>query len=52
MIREDYLPSCGYRIYQDPAEFTFTTDSVFLAHFPHIVTKARALVLWLKHWQS
>lgn len=45
MIREDYLPSCGYRIYQDPAEFTFTTDSVFLAHFPHVVTKARALEL-------
>ena len=44
-IREDYLPGCGYRIYQDPAEFTFTTDSVFLAHFPHLANKARVLEL-------
>ena len=44
-IREDYLPGCGYKIYQDPAEFTFTTDSVFLAHFPHLANKARALEL-------
>lgn len=44
-IREDYLPGCGYKIYQDPAEFTFTTDSVFLAHFPHVANKAKVLEL-------
>ena len=43
--REDYLPGCGCKIYQDPAEFTFTTDSVFLAHFPHLANKAKALEL-------
>ena len=44
-IREDYLPGCGYKIYQDPAEFTFTTDSVFLAHFPHLANNAKVLEL-------
>ena len=44
-IREDYLPGCGYKIYQDPAEFTFTTDSIFLAHFPHMANKAKVLEL-------
>ena len=44
-IREDYLPGCGYKIYQDPAEFTFTTDSVFLAHFSHLANKAKVLEL-------
>jgi tRNA1(Val) A37 N6-methylase TrmN6 len=44
-IREDYLPGCGLKIFQDPAEFTFTTDAVLLAHFPHLVTKARVLEL-------
>ena len=44
-IREDYLPGCGYKIYQDPAEFTFTTDSIFLAHFPHMANKAKGLEL-------
>ena len=44
-IREDYLPGCGYKIYQDPAEFTFTSDSVFLAHFPHLAKKAKVLEL-------
>ncbi|MBQ6912884.1 MAG: methyltransferase domain-containing protein, partial [Acidaminococcaceae bacterium] len=44
-IREDYLPGCGYKIYQDPAEFTFTTNSVFLAHFPHLANKAKVLEL-------
>ena len=44
-LREDYLPGCGYKIYQDPGEFTFTTDAVLLAHFPHLVTKARVLEL-------
>jgi tRNA1(Val) A37 N6-methylase TrmN6 len=44
-IREDYLPGCGYKIYQDPTEFTFTTDSVFLAHFPLLANKAKVLEL-------
>lgn len=44
-LRLDYLPASEYRIYQDPQEFTFTTDSVFLGNFPHIVTKAKALEL-------
>ena len=44
-IREDYLPGCSYKIYQDPAEFTFTTDSVFLAHFPLLANKAKVLEL-------
>ena len=44
-IREDFLPGCGYKIYQDPAECTFTTDSVFLAHFPHLANKAKVLEL-------
>lgn len=44
-LREDYLPAWGYKVYQDPEEFTFTTDSMFLAGFPHLVTKARALEL-------
>ena len=44
-IREDYLPGCGLKIFQDPAEFTFTTDAVLLANFPHLVTKARVLEL-------
>lgn len=44
-LREDYLPGCGYRIYQDPGEFTFTTDSLFLARFPHLARKARVLEL-------
>lgn len=44
-LREDYLPGCGYKIYQDAKEFTFTTDTVFLAGFPHLVNKCRALEL-------
>ena len=44
-IREDYLPGCGFKIYQDPAEFTFTSDSVFLAHFPLLANKAKVLEL-------
>ena len=44
-IREDYLPGCGLKIFQDPEEFTFTTDAVLLANFPHLVTKARVLEL-------
>lgn len=45
IIREDYLPGCGLKIFQDPEEFTFTTDAVLLANFPHLVTKARVLEL-------
>ena len=44
-IREDYLPGCGYTIYQDPDEFTFTTDSIFLARFAHLAAKASVLEL-------
>ena len=44
-IREDFLPGCGYKIFQDPTEFTFTTDSVFLAHFPLLANKAKVLEL-------
>lgn len=44
-LRCDYLPGCLYKIWQDAGEFCFTTDAVFLGHFPHIVTKARALEL-------
>ena len=43
--RLDSLPGCNYRIWQDSKEFAFTTDAVFLAAFPHLVTKARALEL-------
>lgn len=45
MIREDYLPGCRWKIYQDPEQFTFTTDAVLLANFPHLVTKAKVLEL-------
>ena len=44
-VRCDYLPGCNYKIWQDGREFPFTTDSVFLAHFPHLVHKARVLEL-------
>ena len=44
-IREDYLPGCGYKIFQDPAEVTLTTDAMFLAHLPHLAIKAKALEL-------
>ncbi len=43
--RLDSLPGCGYKIWQDEKEFSFTTDAVFLASFPHLVTKARVLEL-------
>jgi len=43
--REDYLPGCEWKIYQDPNEFTFTTDAVMLARFPHLVSKAKVLEL-------
>ena len=44
-VRCDYLPGCGYKIWQDAKEFTYTTDSVFLGNFPHVVRKAKALEL-------
>ena len=43
--RLDSLPGCNYKIWQDAKEFSFTTDAVFLAAFPHLVTKARVLEL-------
>lgn len=44
-LRCDYLPGCLYKIWQDAGEFCFTTDAVFLGHFPHLVTKAKVLEL-------
>lgn len=44
-VRCDYLPGCGYKIWQDAQEFTYTTDSVFLGNFPHVVRKAKVLEL-------
>lgn len=40
-IRRDSLPGCGYVVWQDAGEFTFTTDSVFVAAFAHLVKKRR-----------
>lgn len=44
-LRLDYLPDCGYRLYQSREEFPFTTDSVLLARFPHLVREAKVLEL-------
>ena len=44
-IRCDYIPGCGYKIWQDAKEFCFTTDAVFLGNFPHVVHKAKVLEL-------
>ena len=44
-IRRDSLPGRGYTVWQDAGEFTFTTDSVFVAAFAHLVTKAQVLEL-------
>ena len=44
-IRRDSLPGCGYVVWQDAGEFTFTTDSVFVAAFAHLVKKAQVLEL-------
>lgn len=44
-IRRDSLPGCGYVVWQDAGEFTFTTDAVFLAAFAHLVNKAHVLEL-------
>lgn len=43
--RCDYVPGCGYKIWQDEKEFCFTTDAVFLGNFPHVVHKAKVLEL-------
>ncbi len=43
--RCDYLPGCMYKIWQDSSEFSFTTDAVFLGHFPHLVRQAQVLEL-------
>ncbi|CDB92496.1 tRNA1(Val) (adenine(37)-N6)-methyltransferase [Acidaminococcus intestini] len=43
--RLDSLPSGNLRIWQDEKEFSFTTDAVFLAAFPHMVKKACVLEL-------
>ena len=44
-LRCDYLPGCGYKIWQDAKEFNYTTDSVFLGNFPHVVRRAKVLEL-------
>lgn len=43
--RCDYLPECEYKIWQDGEQFSYTTDSVLLGNFPHIVSHARVLDL-------
>ena len=43
--RCDFVPGCGYRIWQAGSVFSFTTDAVFLGNFPHVVRKAKALEL-------
>lgn len=43
--RLDSLPSGNLRIWQDEKEFSFTTDAVFLAAFPHMVKKPASLSL-------
>ena len=43
--RRDTLPGCGWTVWQDAGEFTFTTDSVFVAAFAHLVKKAQVLEL-------
>ena len=44
-LRCDYLPGCQYKIWQDGNQFCFTTDAVFLGHFPHVVRQAKVLEL-------
>ena len=43
--RCDFLPDCGYRIWQDAGQFAYTTDAVLLGRFPHLVTGCRVLDL-------
>ena len=42
-LRCDYVPGCGYKIWQDAKEFCYTTDAIFLGNFPHVVRKAKVL---------
>ncbi len=44
-LRLDCLPDGVTKIWQDPTEFCFTTDAVFLAAFPHVVKNAKVLDL-------
>ena len=44
-LRCDYVPGCGYKIWQDAKEFCYTTDAIFLGNFPHVVRKAKVLEL-------
>lgn len=41
----DYIPGCLYKIWQDPQQFSFTTDAVLLGNFPHLVNQAKVLDL-------
>lgn len=43
--RLDSLPGGRLYIWQDAKEFCFTTDAVFLAAFPHVIKKCKALEL-------
>lgn len=43
--RLDSLPRGNLRIWQDEKEFSFTTDAVFLAAFPHMVKRPGSLSL-------
>lgn len=43
--RLDCLPGGKLKIWQDSRELCFTTDTVFLAAFPHMATKARVVEL-------
>lgn len=43
--RLDCLPDGVTKIWQDPGQFCFTTDAVFLAAFPHVKKNASALEL-------
>ncbi len=44
-LRQDCLPDGVTTIWQDPGEFCFTTDAVFLAAFPHLGKKTKVLEL-------
>lgn len=51
-LRCDYVPGCGYKIWQDAKEFCYTTDAIFLGNFPHVVRKAKVLELGCAPVQS
>ncbi len=44
-LRRDTLPGTDYVLWQSDKVFSFTTDAVFLAAFPHLVRYARVLEL-------